>query len=48
MMNEIMQKFEVDENVVCSVYTAKLNKLIQADKFKLEKEFIIELEEISN
>ena len=28
--------------------TAKLNKIIQADQFKLQKEFIIELEEISN
>jgi len=34
--------------LIITVLQTKLQKLIQGDKFKMEREFLIELEELSN
>ena len=43
-----MSDFEVEDNIVCAVILTKLRKNVEGDKFKLQKEFMIELEEISD
>lgn len=47
-INTILKQFEVEDDITAMVLSTKLNKQIQGDKFKLQKEFMIELEEISN
>ena len=41
-------QFEVQDNIIPILLNAKLQKLLNPDGFKLQKEFMIELEEISN
>lgn len=47
-IERILNEFEEDENIVAMVLQTKLRKLIQCDSFKLQKEFILELEQASN
>lgn len=47
-IERILNEFEEDENIVAMVLQTKLRKLISGDSFKLQKEFILELEQASN
>lgn len=44
----VLKQFEVEDSIQAMVMQTKLRKIINGDNFKLQKEFIIELEQASN